>query len=43
MLDIMYEVPSRNDVAGVTVTEDTVAGGEPEITLKSVEADAEEV
>ena len=34
MLDIMYEVPSRDDIAKVIVTLDTVNGGKPEYVLK---------
>ena len=38
MLDIMYEIPSRNDIEKVTVTAETVKdGADPEITLKSEE------
>ena len=33
MLDIMYEVPSRDDIAKVIVTLDTVNGGKPEYVL----------
>ena len=35
MLDIMYEIPSRNDIAKVTITKDTVLKkGKPVLTLK---------
>jgi ATP-dependent Clp protease ATP-binding subunit ClpX len=38
MLDIMFEIPSRNDVAKVTVTEDTVKNKTaPIITNKTEE------
>ena len=38
MLDIMYEIPSRSDVAKVTVTAETVKdGADPIITLKPAE------
>jgi len=37
MLDIMYEVPSRDDVEKVVITIDTVNGGKPEYVLKSGE------
>ena len=38
MLDIMYEIPSRNDIAKVTVTAETVRdGADPTITLKPKE------
>lgn len=43
MLDIMYEIPSRNDVLKVTVTGETVKNGaEPIITLKPSEEEAGE-
>ena len=42
MLDIMYELPSRNDVEKVTITEETVKDKtEPIITLKEISEDAE--
>ncbi len=34
LLDIMYGIPSRQDVAEVKVTSDTVAGGKPKLILK---------
>ena len=35
MTGIMYEIPSREDIAAVTITRDCITGGaEPEITLK---------
>lgn len=38
MLDIMYEIPSRNDVEKVTVTEETIKNKTlPELTLKQAE------
>ena len=38
MLDIMFEIPSRNDVAKVTITEETVKSkGAPIITIKTEE------
>lgn len=38
MLDIMYEIPSRNDVEKVVVTSDTVKNGEnPQLILKQLE------
>ncbi len=38
MLDIMYDIPSRNDVAKVTVTDDTVKNKtSPLLTLKEAE------
>ncbi len=34
MLGIMYDIPSRDDVAAVKITLDTVNGGAPELVLK---------
>ncbi len=34
MTDIMYELPSRDDVAKCIITEETIAGGEPTLVLK---------
>ncbi len=34
MLEIMYTVPSRDDVTECTISKDTVAGGEPKLKLK---------
>ncbi len=34
LLDVMYTVPSRNDVAEVVITANTVAGGAPKLVLK---------
>ena len=39
MLDIMYEIPSRNDVREVVINEDVIASGSQPILL--VEAQAE--
>jgi ATP-dependent protease Clp ATPase subunit len=36
LLNIMYEVPSRKDIAKVVVTADTVKGGEPEIVPREI-------
>lgn len=39
LLDIMYTVPSKDNVATVTVTEETVTNGEkPKITYKKTDA-----
>lgn len=38
MLDIMYDIPSREDIEVCTITKDTVLHGiEPKITLKNIE------
>jgi ATP-dependent Clp protease ATP-binding subunit ClpX len=38
MLDIMYEIPSREDIEKCTITKDTViSGNEPKLTLKHIE------
>jgi ATP-dependent Clp protease ATP-binding subunit ClpX len=34
MLDIMYEVPSRDDVKKCIITKDTIDTGEPKLELK---------
>ncbi len=34
LLDIMYSIPSRNDVEEVVITANTVAGGSPKLVLK---------
>jgi ATP-dependent Clp protease ATP-binding subunit ClpX len=34
MLDVMYDVPSRKDVAECIITEDAVNGGSAELVLK---------
>jgi len=36
LLNIMYDVPSRKDIAKVVVTADTVSGGEPEIVPREI-------
>ena len=37
MLDIMYEIPARDDVVEVTLTEETINGGElPKLSIKQV-------
>jgi len=36
MTDIMFEIPSRDDIAAVTITRDTIINkAAPEITLKN--------
>ncbi len=35
MLDIMFTVPSRDDVLECTITKETVNGGEPLLKLKN--------
>lgn len=38
MLDIMYDIPSREDIEKCTITKDTVINGsEPKLTLKKIE------
>ena len=34
--DIMYDIPSRNDIDKVTITEDTINGGAPVLTIRDI-------
>jgi ATP-dependent Clp protease ATP-binding subunit ClpX len=36
LLDIMYTIPSRDDVEEVVITATTVAGGSPKLVLKEI-------
>ena len=43
MLDIMYEVPSRNDIERIVITEETVKNkAEPQYVLKDVSKQEDE-
>ena len=36
MTDIMYDIPSRSDIEKVTITEDTINGGAPVLTIRDI-------